>query len=367
MPQLADRISVPSKRHLTDAGQMIVPCAFARTGVQLYTAKQLNLTDKEPNEIIKVHRQEQDVFDEQSVASFRSAPVTIGHPRDEEGSNIPVTAENAKSLQVGMLEGMPVRDEDMLTGVLVLTLQDAIDALEVEGTEELSAGYTCDIEEVDGEYYQRNIKANHIAIVPKGRAGSSCRISDEAFEELDKVKGKKKKDLEISDEEAKEVDEVKVLSKMLGDAISEKAELDSELEKSKEELVKLTADHSKELEEANAKLEKAKEVAEEAVVERCKVIADAQMLADVKDFGSKSLNEIRVEVLTKEVPNLVLDGKSEEYICARFDVLVENFNNTTSMGNLLADTKLGAQVKAEPSPAVSARARMIETQKKLKS
>ena len=78
--QLADRISVPSERKLTDAGQMHVPCKFARTGTQLYTAKQLGLVDREENEVITVHREAADVFAVDSMESFRSSPVTIGHP-----------------------------------------------------------------------------------------------------------------------------------------------------------------------------------------------------------------------------------------------------------------------------------------------
>ena len=121
--KLVDRITVPTKRTMTDAGQMHVPCKFARTGAQIYSAKQLGLVDAEEGEIITVYRDEKDVFAIDSVESFRSAPVTIGHPRDANGTSIPVTAANAKELQVGMLEGMPIRDEDTLGGVLVLSAQ----------------------------------------------------------------------------------------------------------------------------------------------------------------------------------------------------------------------------------------------------
>ena len=78
--QLVDRISVPTSRVMTDAGQMHVPCTFARTGTQLYTAKQLGLVDLADNEVITVHREAVDVFDEESMASFRSAPVTDRPP-----------------------------------------------------------------------------------------------------------------------------------------------------------------------------------------------------------------------------------------------------------------------------------------------
>jgi len=132
-------------------------------------------------------RDEADVFDEDSVASFRSVPVTIGHPK-KDGKNISVTADNAAELQVGVLEGMPVRDDNKLGGDLVIARQDAIDKIE-DGSQELSAGYTCDVEMVTGDdgetlYFQRNIRANHIAIVDKGRAGTSVRIADDEEPEL---------------------------------------------------------------------------------------------------------------------------------------------------------------------------------------
>jgi len=179
---LTDRIKVPTQRKFTDSGQMIVPCAFARSGSQIYSAGSLGLTDVKADTPITVLRDEADVFDEDSVASFRSVPVTIGHPK-KDGKNISVTADNAAELQVGVLEGLPVRDENKLAGDLVIARQDAIDKIE-DGTQELSAGYTCDVELVTGDdgetlYFQRNIRANHIAIVDKGRAGSSVRIADD--------------------------------------------------------------------------------------------------------------------------------------------------------------------------------------------
>ena len=52
----------------------------------------LGLTDEAPDKIITVYRDEADVFEDGSMDSFRSAPVTIGHPKDENGAPIKVTA-----------------------------------------------------------------------------------------------------------------------------------------------------------------------------------------------------------------------------------------------------------------------------------
>lgn len=345
---LQDRISVPTKRTLTDSGQMHVPCTFARTGMQLYTAKQLGLTDREPNEVIQVFRDEASVFAEDSMATFKSAPLTLGHPKDDQGKAIAVTSENAKDLQVGMLEGLPTRDEDTLTGTLIITNQEAIDALE-SGEQELSAGYLCDIEEIDGKFYQRNIRANHIAIVAKGRAGSSCRISDEA----DLYLG----DVLLSTQES------------LQDAILAKATIADELEVQKQ----LVIDFKASAEEADIRCEKlkveladAKVAAEEGVVERCAAIENARLVADMRDLGSKSVNEIYRMVVEDQMPEKDLSGKGDAFIAAMFEILVDAAKGETPMGKLLSkqDFTTDEKVIAPKSKVVEARNKMIARQTK---
>ena len=343
---LEDRISVPSKRTLTDAGQMIVPCKFARTGSQLYTAGQLGLEGVDSKKVITVYRDEADVFDEKSVDTFRSSPVTVGHPRNEEGKLIQLTAENAKSLQVGMLEGMPTRDEDTLGGNLVLTAKEAIDSLE-EGTQELSAGYTCDIEEVDGKFYQRNIRANHIAIVAKGRAGSSCRISDEAevhvFDEL----------VAAQEELAKE----KKALVSLGDELKVQTELVDELKATSEsQVVEFT--------KLKAALADAQVAAEEGVIERCEVIENARLIADMRDLGSKPVIDIKRMVILDQMPERDLSGKSDAFIDAMFEILVDSSKGETPMGKIFKQQESHVVVDAKPvDPVAASRQKMIDRNK----
>ena len=350
--QLQDRISVPSSRTINDQGQMIVPCKFARTGSQLYTAGQLGLTDVAENEIITVYRDEKDVFCKDSMDSFRSAPVTIDHPKDSDGNPIKVTSVNSKELQVGALEGMPVRDEDTLGGVLVLTAQEAIDALE-DGTQELSAGYTMDLEEIDGKYYQRNIKANHIAIVAKGRAGSSCRISDAA--------------LEVQETEANK--KVMVDEALLTDAQAQITTLTDELGVQKELVVslKVTADEAElAVESMKIELAHAKTAASEGVIERCNVIEHARLIADMRDLGDKSVAEIRKLVVEDQYPKKDLSKKSEAFIEAMFEMLVDQAMGETPMSKLLATQETHVTVDATyVNPVEKARQKMQVNQKNL--
>jgi len=364
---LVDRISVPSERTLTDAGQMIVPCKFARTGAQLYTAGQLGLKDEEPSKVITVYRDEADVFAEDSMESFRSAPVTIGHPKNEVGESVSVSAENAKELQVGALEGMPVRDEDTLGGTLVLTAKEAIDALEA-GTQELSAGYLCDIEDVDGKFYQRNIRANHIAIVEKGRAGASCRISDEAIEVADE-EILKSVDVETVEVEVAEVETVEVVLADVQEAlVTKEEELKVALEDAAtqtslvDELKKAVEASDVALESVKVELADAKAAAEESVVARCSAIENARLIADIRDVSDKTVAQIERMVVEDQMPEKDFEGKSEAYVSAMFEILVDASKGETPMSKLLKSQELAdsTNVKANPVDKVAeARKRSI--------
>ena len=374
---LEDRISVPTSRTMTDAGQMHVPCKFARTGTQLYSAKQLGIKDADPKAVITVHRDEVDVFDGAAVESFRSAPVTIGHPKLEDGTPILLTADNSKDLQVGMLEGMPTRDEDTLGGVLVLTAKEAIDALE-DGTQELSAGYTCDIELVDGKYHQRNIRANHIAIVDKGRAGSSCRISDEALELTDEAVIKLiKSEALVSDCLDKAVGFLKLAGIEVGDELnldSALALLNSSLTEVKAKLL-VKADllvdsigqvEARDLELTKTKLEltDAKLAATQGVIERCDALENARLIADMRDLGDKSVGEIKRMVVEDQMPDKDFEGKSEAYIDAMFEILVDHSKGETPMSKILKQQDAHVIVDAKPiDPVAVARQAMINRNK----
>lgn len=355
--QLSDRISVPTSRTLTDAGQMHVPCKFARTGSQKYLASQVfrtqALLDQEglkANDVIELHRDAETVFANDSMESFRSAPVTIGHPKDADGQPIAVTSENSKELQVGVLEGMPTRDEDTLGGTLVLTAQEAIDALE-GGTQELSAGYGCDIVKVDSKYCQRNVRANHIAIVPKGRAGASCRISDEA--------------LEVEEEEAKPtlVDEA-----LLTDAQAQVLTLTDELAVQKELVttLKTTADEAElKVEAMKVELADAKVAAEQGVVERCEAIENARLIADMRDLGDKSVEQIKLMVVEDQYPDKDFTVKSAAFIDAMFEMLVDASKGETPMSKLMKSQQSHVIVDAKTTdPVEEARKKMIARQSK---
>lgn len=121
----------------------------------------------------------EDVFHPDHLESLKLKPITLEHPSEE------VTPENAAQYAVGHMGSNPLTtDNHHLSCDAIITHGDAIKAIE-GGKRSLSCGYTCDLERADMDashegmpydYIQRNIRANHVAIVDKARAGDAPRI-----------------------------------------------------------------------------------------------------------------------------------------------------------------------------------------------
>lgn len=146
---------------------------IARTGVQMYLARELGLTDGDPERQVKVYRLPEDVFDPAAMASFEGKDVTDGHPTEA------VTPVNFAAYSKGHAERIH-RDGDYLTADLVV--KDPVLMSEVENRvkREVSCGYGCEYIPYQDGYRQINIRGNHVAVVPQGRAGHEVAIKDSA-------------------------------------------------------------------------------------------------------------------------------------------------------------------------------------------
>jgi len=168
-----------SGTRIIDGGFLTTEAFAVRTGIQLYAGSEVGLMDSD--QLVRVYRPEDEVRKPASLATFSHAPITLGHPKD------PVTKDNWKDLAKGEVSTEATWDGNKIKLPLIFKDADAIEAINT-GTRELSAGYTCDLDMTagvteDGHAYdavQRNIKINHLALVPRGRAGSECRIGDSA-------------------------------------------------------------------------------------------------------------------------------------------------------------------------------------------
>lgn len=161
---------------------------IARTGAQEYLRSELGL-DGSPNDIVNVYREESEVFDPATMASFEGKPVTYDHPPDG------VDVQNIAAYDNGHIQNVrrgTGEESDLLIGDLFITNSRLIEAIQ-NGVREISCGY--DVEYVmaqDGNIYQRSIRGNHVAVVPAGRAGHRVAIKDSAeSKSTDKERGKK--------------------------------------------------------------------------------------------------------------------------------------------------------------------------------
>ena len=111
-----------------------------RTGVQVYSAREVGLPGG-GDEPVNVYRLEEDVFSPAALASMEGKDVTRGHP-----------------------------DPGLVSDVENGTLR------------EVSCGYYCKFEPYLDGYKQTHLVGNHVAVVPRGRAGHDVAIKDAASE-----------------------------------------------------------------------------------------------------------------------------------------------------------------------------------------
>lgn len=143
-----------------------------RTGVQDYLAGELGL-DGDPERTVKVYRLPEDVFAPAALASFEGKDVTNGHPPEM------LTAENQSAYSRGHVEHVR-REGDNTVADLIIKDPALVADVENGVLREVSCGYNCQFEPYLDGYKQTHIIGNHVAVVPRGRAGHDVAIHDAA-------------------------------------------------------------------------------------------------------------------------------------------------------------------------------------------
>lgn len=157
---------------VTESGALTVPATPTRTGVLRYV-------DEETGATVNEYRPPSEVFDWDSLQSMVSAPLTVDHPAG------PVTADTWRELAVGHV-ARATEAGVWVDAVAVIADADAIKRVMAKELVELSAGYTCEVDETPGmtedgfayDRVQRKIRYNHVALLPVGwaRAGRGAKL-----------------------------------------------------------------------------------------------------------------------------------------------------------------------------------------------
>lgn len=125
------------------------------------------------------YRPPTEVFAADSLASLRDAPVTDLHPTEMVGPSTFATVAQ------GNVSGIPTQDGDLVAGEVVIQGAGLIAKIDRGEAKEISPGYVCELDMTpgttpEGEPYdavQRGITYNHVAIGPDGWGRSGARVS----------------------------------------------------------------------------------------------------------------------------------------------------------------------------------------------
>ena len=315
-------------------GYLSLLATITRTGV--FTYHYMN----ELGETITVRqlRHPDDVFDPISLQSLMGVPLTNEHPHEF------LEPENSANKIVGMASDKPKKiyldadDEEYVQQQVTIFDPDTIEDILSGHKRELSLGYTLDHEEVAGEWNgqaydvrQKNIRYNHLSVVKKARGGPLCKfnldgedtnvdgICTDKVLNFNTIKGE---DM-IFNKDGKEYEVKDEVHALLTALETEKKEA---MDSSATEVAALTAKLDElqakvDLNESKSATDAADAKFKEAVAARVKLERDASEFVKVSLDGLTD-REIKEKVIAK-VSKISLDGKSDVYVDAAFDLALE--------------------------------------------
>lgn len=168
----------------TPEGYLIcIGVPIARTGEMDYGPGETPLEVGDAG-VVKVTRDEDEVFSPKTMASFEGKAVTITHPNEFVGP------DNWKELCKGIVQnvrrGEGEQKDDLIADLLIMDKM-AINLVK-NGLREVSCGYEAEYKETgEGQGIQTKIVGNHLALVEAGRAGSAYAIRDHKYKGENKM------------------------------------------------------------------------------------------------------------------------------------------------------------------------------------
>lgn len=335
--------------HRTKDGYLSAFARAARSGIQVYRGSELGRPDLET---VRVLRPDSEVFSEQSLRSYAHKPVTNDHPAT------PVTADNWRKFAVGQVGGEILRDKEFVRVPVMLMDRETVKDYEA-GKKQLSLGYLADVEWKSGvhdgvEYdaVQRNIRANHLAVVAAARGGPHLVIGDDNKETEMTEKTLKQMvvdgvTIEMTDTATQVVErEFTRLRKSVADAEASGADRDKRIKELEDELEKLRESAKKTNDEQTVKIATLEKQVKDSditpakldqmVKDRAGVIAKAKvLLGDKLVFTDKSLSDIRRQVVSHEMGDVAKDWNDEQ-VAISFDTITKKVQASDAVSDAIA-------------------------------
>lgn len=155
---------------------------LSKEGVFEYSGAQLELKGPDADRIFRVYRPAEELADPECIESFKLIPFVDEHAMlgSEDEGMLPAERKGVQ----GMVGEDVYFDAPYLRGNLRIVSESLKNAIR-HGKVELSPGYRCKYELTpgvwNGQQYdaiQRQIRANHLALVTEGRTGPDVRVLD---------------------------------------------------------------------------------------------------------------------------------------------------------------------------------------------
>lgn len=343
--KFADRVTVGELKE-TREGYLVATARVARTGVQLYYASELGDVARDagfkPGDVVRVYRHPDEVFAKDSLASITRLPVTVDHPAEE------VTAANWQQLAVGEVGDAYATEPEWI--VVNPMIKDAGATKAARTThQEISMGYSAAIvparDGLEADFEQRGIRYNHLALVPKGRAGEKARIGDswgaspvQDFQPgiSPKSKGGRMPDMktvvlgdkavQVADTDVALIEQYKTdMARKLADAEAAKKKSDEEKD---EEIGKLKAE-----------VKKAKDAAvidvDALVAARTELVGQVKAMDASIDPKGKTDAELRKAAVLAKLGDETVKGANDDQITGMFKALAKDAATTNPVATAL--------------------------------
>ena len=353
---------IPVTAKVTEDGFIRGEAIFTRTGIFPYRG-----TD---GKMVNVYRPKEEVFAKDHIESAKLMPFVNDHPAEKR-----LDIKNADGQVIGATgENLTVKDDKYLIGSFLITDKKAIQEVKDGTKDELSMGYSAffcdeqgDIEGVQYDYIQRNLHANHLALVKRGRANTNFSGDQAKINLLDSfdfiMHNKSGFDLFLDKKGTKmlkivldgiEYEASPEVGNALTKAQKETTDLKQQVADADIAYKQLKADFEKLSGEKDVIADEIKQVKtdmvdhkkiDEMVKIRASIVDNAQKAFDKEEMAKiadSSNLDIKKAIVNKMRPNIVLDGKENIYIEAVYDAVIDNIEKDTDYsGSSTNDNAVG--------------------------
>lgn len=290
----------------------------------------------------------EEILSDATVSSANSKPVTDGH-------HGLVTKDNSHDLMKGFTASNGHVEGNMLYNDITITDPNLISQIKNGSKRELSIGFETQMDPTSGTYngakydaVQRNIRINHVAVVPKGRAGHEVRLIGDSAEAVEQVEPSEEKGNQMETRVVRAdgqnitvaADDVEKITKLDADNSAKAkqiADLDAQIKKLQAEKAQLQGDadaSAKKADEAQAKADSLEADNKKLQEEFDKYKADGvdkklelidkvkSFVGDEYDYHGKSDRDMKIDAV-KAIKGDSVDftDKSDTYVQAAFDML----------------------------------------------